>query len=276
MSDEDITIYVIGHDLESIKMAKNDDLYTPLFVGAEGKDTFGFLGDNTGDNISDRNIDYAELTGLYWMCKNSKSEIIGLNHYRRYLSKSKFGDFLNKNDIKAFLKDNDLIIPKIYKNLDSLTNYENFTVLNSKDPFVHVYNVTREIIEEKTPEYLDSFDYVMNSNFTTHSNIFIGAKELMEQYVDWIFPLLLELENRIALNDYPPRLMGYLTEIYFQVWIKHLNLRVKEVEPKFIGFNLNLSKFLAKNIIVRKVYEIFIIPSKKKEFLKNYKPYRNE
>lgn len=32
-----ITIYVISHNIESIKMAKNDDLYTPLFVGAEKK-----------------------------------------------------------------------------------------------------------------------------------------------------------------------------------------------------------------------------------------------
>nr|WP_054834840.1 DUF4422 domain-containing protein [Methanobrevibacter arboriphilus] len=54
-----ITIYVISHNIESIKMAKNDDLYTPLFVGAEKKDTLGFLADNTGDNISNKNKDYA-------------------------------------------------------------------------------------------------------------------------------------------------------------------------------------------------------------------------
>ncbi|BBL62972.1 exopolysaccharide biosynthesis protein [Methanobrevibacter arboriphilus] len=268
-----ITIYVISHNIESIKMAKNDDLYTPLFVGAEKKDTLGFLADNTGDNISNKNKDYAELTGFYWMCKNSKSEIIGLNHYRRYLSKSKFGKLLNYEDITYFLKEHDLIIPKIYKNLDSLSNYENFTVLNINDPFVFAYDTTREIIREKTPEYLDAFDYVMKSNLTTHSNIFIGHKELMNRYADWIFPLLFELENRINLNDYPPRLMGYLTEIYFQVWIKHLDLKVKEVEPKFIGFNLNLSKFLAKNPLIRKFYEVFIIPYKKKRYITNYKKY---
>lgn len=110
----------------------------------------------------------------------------------------------------------------------------------------------------------------MKSNLTTHSNIFIGSKELMNNYVDWIFPLLFELENRINLDDYPPRLMGYLTEIYFQVWIKHLNLKVKEVEPKFIGFNLNLSKFIAKNGVVRKLYEILILPSKKQRFHEIY------
>lgn len=72
MDNEDIKIYVISHNSDSIKLAKNDDLYTPLFVGAEGKDTLGFFGDNTGDNISNRNKDFAELTGLYWMCKIQK------------------------------------------------------------------------------------------------------------------------------------------------------------------------------------------------------------
>ncbi|MDR2829537.1 MAG: DUF4422 domain-containing protein [Methanobrevibacter sp.] len=172
------------------------NLYTPLFDGAEEKDTFGLLGDDTGDNISKKNNYYGELTGLYWMCKNSKSQIIGLNHYRRYLSKSKLGGFLDKKDIENFLKNHDIIIPKLYKNLGCLSNRENFTMAYFPS-IPHIHDLTREIIIEKSPEYLDAFDNVMKSNFTTHDNIFIGSKDLMNDYVDWIFPICSDLENRI-------------------------------------------------------------------------------
>ena len=33
----------------------DDDVYLPLHVGREGKQYLGFIGDNTGDNISIKN-----------------------------------------------------------------------------------------------------------------------------------------------------------------------------------------------------------------------------
>ena len=40
--------------------------------------------DNVGDNISDRNPYYCEMTGVYWVWKNDKSsDYLGSCHYRR-------------------------------------------------------------------------------------------------------------------------------------------------------------------------------------------------
>lgn len=66
------------------------DVFQPIMGGNQGaplKD--GFIGDDTGDNISRLNKNYAELTAHYWILKNylptAKEEYIGLCHYRRFL-----------------------------------------------------------------------------------------------------------------------------------------------------------------------------------------------
>lgn len=61
--------------------------YQPVQVGrAISQTELPFaVGDDTGDNISDRNRHYCELTAHYWAWKNlHDADYIGLNHYRRY------------------------------------------------------------------------------------------------------------------------------------------------------------------------------------------------
>ena len=36
----------------------DDDIYLPLHVGKEGKKSIGYIGDNTGENISKKNANY--------------------------------------------------------------------------------------------------------------------------------------------------------------------------------------------------------------------------
>ncbi|HEV5298472.1 TPA: DUF4422 domain-containing protein, partial [Streptococcus pneumoniae] len=63
-----IKIIVATH--KSFEMPQNKELYFPVHVGCEGKDDLGYQGDNTGENISQLNPYYCELTGLYWAWKN--------------------------------------------------------------------------------------------------------------------------------------------------------------------------------------------------------------
>ena len=68
-----------------------DSVYLPLHVGAEGKPDLGYTKDNTGENISAKNPNFCELTGLYWAWKNLEADYVGLVHYRRYLPVRKCG-----------------------------------------------------------------------------------------------------------------------------------------------------------------------------------------
>lgn len=62
----------------------SDDLYRTLHVGRALSQDLGYTGDDTGDNISLKNRNYCELTGLYWLWKNNQCDIIGVCHYRRF------------------------------------------------------------------------------------------------------------------------------------------------------------------------------------------------
>ena len=76
-------LYVATH--KSYNQVQDQDLYIPILVGANKNiGEKNYLRDNQGDNnISDRNFTFCELTGLYWIWKNSKDDIVGLCHYRR-------------------------------------------------------------------------------------------------------------------------------------------------------------------------------------------------
>ena len=67
-----------------------DELYMPVQVGFN--EPLGFARDNTGENISEKNKNYCELTALYWGWKNLKADYIGLDHYRRHFSIKRFGN----------------------------------------------------------------------------------------------------------------------------------------------------------------------------------------
>lgn len=68
-------IYIAAHKKFDVP---NQPGYIPLQVGAEGKESLGYLADNTGDNISSKNANYCELTGLYWFGKIQMINIKGL------------------------------------------------------------------------------------------------------------------------------------------------------------------------------------------------------
>lgn len=44
----------------------------------------GFFFDDSGDNISQLNPWFGDLTGLYWVWKNTSDEFVGTNQYRRF------------------------------------------------------------------------------------------------------------------------------------------------------------------------------------------------
>ena len=99
---------------------RHDDIYMPIQVGKalHPELDLGFQCCHTGDNISEKNGSYCELTALYWAWKNLKDvDYIGLCHYRRYFDFSKNNSALKpiKSDEFHLLKNN-VFAPIINRN----------------------------------------------------------------------------------------------------------------------------------------------------------------
>jgi len=224
-----IKIIVATHKL--YQMPK-DDIYIPLHVGAEGKDNLGYTKDNSGNNISNKNPFWCELTGLYWAWKNLDYDYLGLVHYRRHFkskknSNSKFDSIIKKEELENILQKTDIIVPKKrYYIIETLYSHYKHT------HFIKDLDKTRNIIEKKYPTYLQYFDLIMKRRYGHMFNIFIMKKNKINDYCNFIFDILFELEketNPYIYDKYQARLYGYIAELLLDVWIEKNNLSFKEI-----------------------------------------------
>lgn len=203
-----------------------DDVYLPLHVGAAGKDSIGFQRDDDGENISARNANWCELTGLYWAWKNLNADAAGLVHYRRHFKGVR--GIVSGDEISEILRDHDVILPK----------KRNYFIETTYSQYAHAHHasdldLTREIISEKYGEYLAAFDAVMKSTKGHRFNMFIMKRPLFDSYCAWLFDLLFELERRLdisAYSAYDARVFGFVSERILDVWIDMQNgIRIAEL-----------------------------------------------
>ena len=228
-----ITMYILTHKKFNHESIDEKQMYKPLLCGSACLDEdFGYIRDDVGDNISHLNKYYAELTGEYWAWKNDNSDIIGFCHYRRYFTKNILLNKISEKDIQKILKDYDIILPQ--KRYLDKTNIEEIELGNLEVDTCQKkedYNLLREIIKKESPEYLESFDEVLNEKEIYWYNMFICRKEIADDYFNWIFKILKIFKDQTDFSQYDDgnaRVLGYLSERLVNVYVKKHNLKVKE------------------------------------------------
>lgn len=202
----------------------SDAMYLPLHVGHAGKVDLGYTGDDTGDNISEKNLTFCELTGLYWAWKNLDADYVGLAHYRRHFfyskkTKNPFDNVLLQNEAEQLLSEHKILVPKKRRYyIESLYSHYAHT-LDGK----HL-DKARESIVRLCPEYLKAFDGVMQQTGGYLFNMMVMPKVLLNEYCDWLFKILFDLESQgleKGLDAFNARLYGRVSEILFNVWLQY-------------------------------------------------------
>ena len=226
-----VRIYVVAHK-EFYK--PNSKIYSTLWVGDQKHDfrcKEACYYDDEGDNISNKNQYYNEMTALYWIWKNGQEEIEGLCHYRRFFynpfHKGFFKTPLSKHYIKEYLLTSDIIV-QLRADYGDKNLYEQYV-----DALPEVgLQITRQVIAEEFHEYLNIYDQVLQQNYMFSCNMFICKRELLCQYCEWVFPILFAIEPKLdyeGWNDFEKRTLGMLSERLFNVWLVYKELKVKEV-----------------------------------------------
>lgn len=224
-----ITVYVATH---KAAVFPTESIYVPIQVGAKLHDPISgvSVNDATGDNISRLNPSFNELTALYWIWKNSLSEVVGLVHYRRLFYKHRLrfpnSKLASEHDINQLLSRFDIILPS--------KEYTRYTIKQEYAIYHHIQDLftTRQILLEKQPQYLEAFDRVMNRKWMHYYNMFITRKQLFDNYMTWLIPILTELNKRIDTSSYDPynaRVIGFLAERLFNVWIEYNQPSIAEL-----------------------------------------------
>jgi len=236
----DIKIYIATHRL---RLGSIDDPgYIPIQCGkALSNEDLADLADDTGDNISALNPYFSENTALYWMVKNAdaKAPYMGLAHYRRYFSAEKVATIVEGYSVAGSADftslttgETDLIVSEplglINAKTDTQTSLEH-NYFGSHIGF-DLY-IARQAVEKLSPGYLNAFDFTMRNCHLVPFNVFVGRRSVVEEYAEWVFPILFLLNEWIPYRSYPTpyqqRAVGFLAERLFTVWIVENRHRYK-------------------------------------------------
>lgn len=248
--DKELDVKILISCHKSI-VTPDSDVYLPVHVGAEkAKEPLqGMQPDNQGENISDRNFTFCELTAQYWAWKNLEADYVGLCHYRRYfcfdgknhvandheqievdcLSPSTLAEY-RINDtrlVEEALRDSDMIVPPYWdvRRAPTPDGYQSSVAahmmaygLISQD----VLDLLFQIVEERQPAYLHALRSYLNGSRYLGYNCFIMKRDLFDGLCSFEFDVLLEFDKRFDysnLTTTEKRVCGYLGEILYSVYV---------------------------------------------------------
>ena len=242
MSNSDIKIFLAYHKPDILFQS---DILTPIQVGRKcainkANNIYGdnnlaqmissMIGDDTGENISDKNPSYNEMTGVYWVWKNYENignpSYVGFMHYRRHFI---FKDLPNVyyecnevqdnhiteticcNEVQILdtLKKFDFIVSKPYYRSSIYDHYKENHKIEDLDLAI-------EILKKRYPEYSNACDKYINGSDAYFCNMFVFPKDIFFKYCEWIFNILDEFEMRVDITGKRLFISERLTGIFIQ------------------------------------------------------------
>ena len=243
--------------------------------------------DDEGDNISDKNSSYCELTVQYWAWKNLRCDVCGIFHQRRFLDLSginkRYPYRIAKQPDEITLQKAGLSYQTVCEATDKYSvianrcenlyeSVEAFYNRNDRQNFDDI-GLLKDIIKKKYPKYYPSAEKYFKGTYSYFCNVFIMDKKQFDDYSKWLFDILFEYEKRKPENLFYPREMGKLGERLFGVYMTYIrdNTDISYTELPRIHFS-SINGTTMKNFSFNK-YLYYICPpgTKRRAFLRKLK-----
>ena len=246
----------VSHRIDIESELIDNPLYIPMRCGAvfDDKNPMGILGDDTGDNISERRMSFCEFTVQYWAWKNCDADYYGLCHYRRYLSfadkhfkpdeynmvyspmltpkdKERFG-LLDAENMAAKIAPYDLVVPEYAKVSDIPTPMGKKTTVREMwdahdGEFLEkkIIDWMFRLVDDMAPEYSDSAREYFSGAAHRGFNCYVMKKELFERLCRFQFPIMFEIERRLDTTGYTQTMLrtpAFVGEMLYGIFIYHV------------------------------------------------------
>lgn len=184
--------------------------------------------DNDEDSISDKNKQFCELTGMYWIWKNSHEKIVGLEHWRRrFLLPVNWNEIMKKESI-------DVILPVPLCVMPSLEG--NFVDRH----LPKIWDASMEALKSVHPEDAEkAADYFRTEKLYSPCNMLITRKEIFDDYSAWLFPVLFKLNELIGTveDKYQNRYLGFVSErlLNYYFCVRRSDLKIAYADKNFLS-----------------------------------------
>lgn len=213
------------------------EVFQPIFLNSNVFEDKTFaLRDNIGKNISFKYPYYGSLTAQYWVGENyiqqMDIEYIGFcksdkvfNFNSKILNNSNFqpivlAEFANQirdfteEKIANIIGDFNVVLPS--QSIINSSISKMYEKLYSQDVVNAVFKTVRQVC----PQYEQILMNFMNSNKMYNLQAFIMKKDLMHEYLQWLFNVLNVFEEEVEWlqNEGANKIVEDISEIFFNVW----------------------------------------------------------
>lgn len=215
----------------------NEEMYLPICVGSGIKTLFEkFQPDNVGDNLSEKNSTYCELTAIYWAWKNLNAEIIGVAHYRRHFTMIKGARTLDKaltsiqlDQLYAKHGENTIFATPARHYFGSIENHYIHSLKGYEE--IHLKDIERlkQAIHTYDASYDECAKNVLCGKSAHMLNMFIMNRANFEAYCEWLFSVINLVVSLSEDREDQRRYAGALSEFCLDIWTQKNGLKIVEI-----------------------------------------------
>lgn len=223
------------------------------------------IGDDTGENISGKNLSYNEMTALYWAWKNYEAlgdpDYIGLMHYRRHFCIKKMNERsayfetnqvdnmdtylekelgLTESAVCSLLSKNDFIVTKPYYKKSVYDHYKESHKIEELDHAI-------SIVKRYFPKYYRACKKYINGHLVYFCNMFVLPKDLFFEYCSFVFGVLQKYEDEVDITGKRLFISERLTGVFIQ-YLLDKGLKAAYIPTMYLEENVKIPVAFATDI----------------------------